>query len=44
MKRLILKAIDLGVSAVFLTLCAKVVCIHFYKDFERELQRYSRLS
>jgi hypothetical protein len=42
MKRLILKAMDLGVTAAFLTLCAKVVCIHFYKDFERELLRQSR--
>jgi hypothetical protein len=38
MTRLILKAIDVGASAVFMALCIKAFCVHFYKDVERRLQ------
>jgi hypothetical protein len=38
MTRLILRAIDLGASAVFMALCTKAFCVHFYKDIERELR------
>jgi hypothetical protein len=41
MKRIVLKAVDLGVSAVFLTFCTKVFCVHFYKDFEKRRNRLS---
>ena len=36
MTRLILKAIDRGASAVFMTLCTKALFVHFYKDVERQ--------
>jgi hypothetical protein len=35
MTRLILKAIDLGVSTVFMALCTKAFFVHFYKDVKR---------
>ena len=35
MTRLILKAIDLGASAVFMALCTKAFFVHFYKDVKR---------
>jgi hypothetical protein len=34
MTRLILKAIDLGASVVFMALCTKAFCAHF-RTFER---------
>jgi hypothetical protein len=41
MTRLILKAIDLGASAVFMALCAKAFCAHFYKDVRVQKTRPS---
>ena len=35
MTRLILKAIDLGASAVFMALCTKAFFVHFYRDVKR---------
>ena len=35
MTRLILKAIDLGASAVFMALFTKAFFFHFYKDVKR---------
>ena len=37
MTRLILKAIDVGASAVFMALCTKAFFVHFYTDVERQL-------
>jgi hypothetical protein len=37
MTRYVFKAIDIGVSSVFLALCLKAFCIHFYQDIERLL-------
>ena len=39
MTRSILKAIDIGASAVFMAVCTKALFVHFYKDVERQLQR-----
>ena len=39
MTGLILRAIDFGASVVFLSLCAKAFCVHFYKDIARGLKR-----
>jgi len=35
MTRLILKAIDVGASVVFMALCARAFCAHFYNDLRR---------
>ena len=35
MTRLILKAIDVGASIVFMALCAKAFSAHFYNDLQR---------
>jgi hypothetical protein len=35
--RYVFKAIDISVSVVFLALCIKAFCIHFYEDFKRQL-------
>jgi hypothetical protein len=35
---LILKAIDLGVSTVFMALCTKAFFVHFYKDVKRRFE------
>ena len=35
--RYVFKAIDFIVSVVFLALCIKAFCIHFYQDFKRQL-------
>jgi hypothetical protein len=35
MTRLILKAIDVGASFVFMGFCAKAFCVHFYNDLRR---------
>jgi hypothetical protein len=39
MTRVILKAIDVGASAVFMALCTKAFCVHFFKDVERQVGR-----
>jgi hypothetical protein len=39
MTRLILKAIDLGASAVFMALCTKAFCAHFYNDIRQQTRR-----
>jgi hypothetical protein len=39
MTRLLFRAIDFGASVVFMALCAKAFCVHFYKDVERQLGR-----
>jgi hypothetical protein len=36
---LILKAIDLGASAVFMALCTKALFVHFYKDIQQQVLR-----
>ncbi len=36
MTRYAFKAIDFGASVVFLALCTKAFCIHFYQDIERQ--------
>lgn len=33
------RAIDFGASVVFMALCARAFCVHFYKDIERQLHR-----
>ncbi len=38
MTRLILKAIDVSASFVFMALCAKAFCAHFYNDLRRARQ------
>jgi hypothetical protein len=35
--RYVFKAVDIGVSTVFLALCTKAFCIHFYRDIKRQL-------
>ena len=35
--RYVFKAIDFVFSAVFLVLCTKALCVHFYQDIERQL-------
>jgi hypothetical protein len=39
MTRYAFKAIDLGASIVFMALCVKAFCVHFFKDLEGRLQR-----
>ena len=39
MTRLLLRAIDFGASAVFMALCVRAFCVHFYKDTQGELRR-----
>jgi hypothetical protein len=34
--RYVFKAVDIVVSIVFLALCAKAFCIHFYRDIKRQ--------
>jgi hypothetical protein len=36
--RYVFKAVDIVVSIVFLALCAKAFCIHFYQDIKRQLR------
>ena len=38
MTRYAFKAIDFSASIVFLALCTKAFCTHFYQDLERHLQ------
>jgi hypothetical protein len=38
--RYVFKAIDFVISVVFLALCTKALCIHFYQDIEQ--QRHAR--
>jgi hypothetical protein len=40
MMRYVFKAIDFVISVVFLALCTKALCIHFYQDIEQ--QRHAR--
>jgi hypothetical protein len=40
MTRYVFKAIDFIVSIVFLALCIKAFCTHFYQDIERQLHRW----
>ena len=35
--RYVFKAIDFVISVVFLALCTKALCVHFYQDIERQL-------
>ena len=44
MTRLILKAIDLGASAVFMALCTKAFFVHFYKDVKRLSCKTTRVA
>ena len=37
--RYVFKAIDISVSVVFLALCIKAFCIHFYEDADSSSQR-----
>jgi hypothetical protein len=37
--RLAFKAIDIGASTIFMALCAKAFCIHFYCDVERAIHK-----
>jgi hypothetical protein len=37
--RLAFKAIDIGASAIFMALCAKAFCVHFYCDVERAMHK-----
>ena len=37
MTRYVFKAIDFFVSIVFLALCVKAFCVHFYQDIEEQL-------
>jgi hypothetical protein len=39
MTRYVFKAIDLGASVIFMALCAKAFCVHFFRDIEGRLQR-----
>jgi hypothetical protein len=39
MTRYAFKAIDLGASVVFMALCVKAFCVHFFRDIEGRLQR-----
>jgi hypothetical protein len=38
MMRYVFKGIDLGASVVFMALCVKAFCVHFFKDLEGRLQ------
>jgi hypothetical protein len=38
MTRWLLKAIDVGASAVFMALCTKAICVQFYQDIKRQLR------
>jgi hypothetical protein len=37
--RILFKALEIGASAVFLFLCAKAFCSHFYNDLKRLVQK-----
>jgi hypothetical protein len=37
--RLLFKAVEIGASTVFLFLCAKAFCSHFYNDLRRLAQK-----
>jgi hypothetical protein len=39
MTRFIFRTIDFGASIVFMALCAKAFCVHFYEDLRRHPQR-----
>jgi hypothetical protein len=42
MTRYVFKAIDFVVSIVFLALCIKAFCVHFYQDIEEQLHARTR--
>jgi hypothetical protein len=42
MTRFVFKAIDFVVSIVFLALCIKAFCVHFYQDIEEQLHARTR--
>jgi hypothetical protein len=37
--RMLFKALEIGASAVFLFLCAKAFCAHFYNDLKRLVRK-----
>lgn len=39
MTRYVFRTIDFGASVVFMALCAKAFCAHFYKDVRWRLER-----
>ena len=39
MTRLILKAIDVGASAVFVALGTKAFCVHFYRNVKQQVHK-----
>jgi hypothetical protein len=44
MTRLLFRAIDFGASFVFVALCAKAFCVHFYKDIKQQLNKVPALG
>jgi hypothetical protein len=44
MMRYVFKAIDFVISVVFLALCTKALCVHFYQDIERQLHARKLLT
>ena len=42
--RYVFKAIDFVISVVFLALCTKALCVHFYRDIERQLHARKLLT
>jgi hypothetical protein len=44
MMRYVFKAIDFVISVVFLALCTKALCVHFYQDIERQLDARKLLT
>jgi hypothetical protein len=44
MTRLLFRAIDFGASLVFMPLCARAFCVHFYKDIKQQLNKVSALG
>jgi len=42
--RYVFKAIDFVISVVFLALCTKALCVHFYQDIERQLHARKLLT
>jgi hypothetical protein len=42
MTRFLLRTIDVGASIVFMALCAKAFCVHFYKDIQQQMERADR--
>jgi hypothetical protein len=42
MTRYVFKTVDFVVSIVFLALCIKAFCVHFYQDIEEQLHARTR--